>query len=217
MPLTYLVSKLSVKLLLMGRYKILDQNGLNYITCTVVGWVDVFSRKRYRDIVLESLAYCRKEKGLMIFGYVIMSNHLHMIIQLHPEAKQNLSEIIRDFKKYTAKRVLESIQSEAESRRDWLLHVFRYFAKYNTNNRYFQFWQQDNHPIALISPRVIWQKLFYIHENPVRAGIVNSVEDYLYSSARNYAFENVDCLIEIDLLEPFFPGASNAYVLKEMP
>ena len=63
----------------MPRYRILDQHGLNYVTCTVVGWVDVFTRKNYRDILIESLAYCRKEKGLIICAYVIMSNPLAQV------------------------------------------------------------------------------------------------------------------------------------------
>lgn len=94
----------------MGRYRIQDQQGLNYVTCTVVGWIDVFSSKQYRDIVLDSLAYCRREKGLMIFGYVLMSNHLHMVVQVKPDTKQGLSEILRDFKKFTATRILAAIK-----------------------------------------------------------------------------------------------------------
>jgi REP element-mobilizing transposase RayT len=197
----------------MGRYRILDQQGFNYVTCTVVGWIDVFSRKQYRDIVLDSLAYCRREKGLMIFGYVLMSNHLHMIVQVKPGTKQELSEILRDFKKYTATRILDAIEKGPESRKEWLMHMFKYFAKYNSNNREHQFWQQDNHPIALYSPAVIWQKLDYIHANPVRNGLVDNAEDYVYSSARNYLRDNKNCLLEVDLLELLPPtGAGYVYV-----
>jgi hypothetical protein len=95
------------------------------------------------------------------------------------------------------------INTESESRREWLLHMFRYHARFNSNNRYFQVWQQDNHPLLLYSQSIIWQKVNYIHMNPVRARIVETPADYLYSSARNYERENRDCLMEIDLLEPF--------------
>ena len=77
------------------RYKILDQKGLNYITITVVDWIDLFTRKALCEIVTNSLAHCRKEKGLKIFGYVIMSSHLHLIVRA--AEKQDLSTIIRDF------------------------------------------------------------------------------------------------------------------------
>jgi len=194
----------------MPRYRILDQQGLNYVTCTVVGWVDVFTRKIYRDILIESLAYCRKEKGLRIFAYVIMSNHIHLIVRA--EGKLTLSEVLRDFKKYTSRQILETIGKANESRKEWMLHVFRYYARYNANNRTYQFWIQDNHPIALVSPKVIWQKVDYIHQNPIRAAWVEKAEDYLYSSARNYAFENQECLLEVDLLEPYLPGSSFVYL-----
>ncbi len=194
----------------MPRYRILDQKGLNYLTCTIVGWVDIFTRATYRDIIIESLSYCQRAKGLRIFAYVLMSNHLHMIVKA--EGTQQLSAILRDFKKFTSRQILEAIEKGNESRKEWLLHVFSYYAKFNTNNRYYQMWIQDNHPIELVSPKVIWQKVEYIHNNPVRAKWVENPEDYLYSSARSYAFDNRDCLLEVDLLEPFLPGSGFVYV-----
>ena len=194
----------------MPRYRILDQKGLNYLTCTIVGWVDVFTRATYRDIIIESLSYCQQTKGLRIFAYVLMSNHMHMIVKA--EGEQQLSAILRDFKKFTSRQILEAIEKGNESRKEWLLHVFSYYAKFNTNNRYYQMWIQDNHPIELVSPKVIWQKVEYIHNNPVRAKWVENPEDYLYSSARSYAFDNRDCLLEVDLLEPFLPGSGFVYV-----
>ena len=191
----------------MGRYRIQDQHGLNYVTCTVVGWIDIFSRKNYRDILLQSLTYCRKEKGLLLYAFIIMTNHIHLIVQSSPDSPHTLSDIIRDFKKYTSTVILNAVQHEPESRRDWLLHMFAYHAKYNPNNKYFQLWKQDNHPIALYTEKVIWQKVDYIHNNPVRAGIVHRPEDYVYSSALNYKTENKEGVMEIDLLEPWWTNA----------
>ncbi len=198
----------------MGRRKILDQKGLNYLTMTVVGWIDVFSRPIYRDIIIESLDFCRKKKGLIIVAYVIMSNHIHLIAQADVSTEQGLSEIVRDFKKFTAKQIIAAIKSQPESRREWLLHMFKYYAKYNTNNREYQFWIQNNHPTALWHPEVIWQKIDYIHLNPVRAKIVAESDQYLYSSASNYASENKNGLLEIDLIDlpPF--GVSQLYFPK---
>jgi REP element-mobilizing transposase RayT len=79
------------------------------------------------------------------------------------------------------------LMSEKESRKEWMIRLFKYYAKYNKNNKDYQFWQQDNKPIELESPKWIIQKLNYIHLNPVRNGIVLEAEDYAYSSARTYA------------------------------
>ena len=90
-------------------YKIRDQSLPHFITATVVDWIDVFSRKNYRDCIIECLDFCIKNKGMIVYGYVIMSNHIHLIIQSN-EGK--LSDLIRDFKKFTAKSILEKIQTE---------------------------------------------------------------------------------------------------------
>jgi len=195
----------------MPRYRITNQKGLNYLTLTIVGWIDIFSRATYRDIIIKSLDYCRREKGLMIGAYVIMTNHLHLVVQAKPDASQGLSDILRDFKKFTAKQILQAIKTEPESRREWLLHMFKYFAKHNTNNRNYQVWIQNNHPIALWSPKVIWQKIDYIHMNPVRAKIVDDPSAYLYSSARNYRDNNENCLLKIDLIAPLAPAIGAVY------
>ncbi|MBL7795788.1 MAG: transposase [Saprospiraceae bacterium] len=170
----------------MSRYKILDQHGLNFLTLTVVDWVDVFIRKRYKDIIVESLQYCQKEKGLVVYAYVIMSSHLHLIA----EAKGSipLSDILRDFKKFTAKTILNEIQTSGkESRKEWMLHRFAYRGHNAPGNRQYQFWQNDNHPIILYTMPVIAQKIDYIHNNPVLEGWVSQSDHYSYSSATNYA------------------------------
>ena len=146
----------------MSKYKIHNQKGLYFLTLTTVGWIDVFTRAIYRDIIVDSLKYCRKEKGLVVYAYVIMSNHIHLIAQSESET-QTLSDIIRDFKSFTAKEIRKKVEDvkTGESRREWLMYLFSYFASGNQRNRTFQFWQSDNHPIELWSPRVIEQKLAY--------------------------------------------------------
>ncbi len=186
----------------MSRYKILDQTRLNYLTLTLVGWIDIFTRQRYRDIVIDSLKYCQENKGLRICGYVIMSNHIHLIV--YTEGGNQLSDVLRDFKKFTAVHILKSIEAETESRREWLVYLFRFYAKNTSNTSNHQFWQHDNHLIALWSQKVIWQKLDYIHLNPVRAGIVARPQDYVYSSAGDY-YENRKGLLDIVLVEPMGP------------
>lgn len=172
------------------RRKILDQNGFNYLTLTIVDWVDVFTRKECRDIVLDSLRHCQEEKGLVVYAYVIMSNHIHLVAQAKEEEGAVLSDILRDFKKHTSKKIVEWIKTSGkESRRDWLLHRFEWNANKTGDGRKYQVWQRSNHPTILWSAEVIWQKIRYIHRNPVRAKYVAKAPHYLYSSAMNYIDE----------------------------
>jgi len=190
-------------------YYISDQYGLYYMTFTTVGWVDLFSRKECKDIIIHALQYCQQEKGLIISAYVLMESHLHIIARAS-DSSQGLSTIVRDFKKYTAKKILDfTLKSSSESRREWLELVFRYNAKFNTNNIKFQVWQQNNQPKLLLHPKFTIQKIDYIHTNPIRAGIVEKAEHYLHSSARNY-LNRKDGLIEIDIIDF---GVQEGYVM----
>ena len=168
------------------KYKIQDQDKLYFVTFTIVQWLDVFIRKEYKDIFLESIRYCQLNKGFEVYGYCIMSSHIHMIVGRNGE--QKLEDIIRDIKKFTSVKIIEAIKNnEQESRRELLLWLFERAGKNNSNNTNYQFWQQHNHPVELSTNEMIDQRLAYIHNNPVEAGIVLSQEDYLYSSAVNYA------------------------------
>ena len=168
------------------KYKIWDQDKLYFVTFTVVQWLDVFIRREYKDIFLDSLRYCQKHKGLEVCAYCIMSSHVHMIIGRH--GKEKLEDIIRDIKKFTSFKIIEAIKNNPqESRKELLLWLLERAGKENSNNTNYQFWQQHNHPIELNTNEKIDQRLDYIHNNPVEAGIVMSPEDYLYSSAVNYA------------------------------
>ncbi len=164
-------------------YQINDQTKAHFITATVVDWVDVFSRKNYKDIVIESLDFCIKNKGMILYGYVIMTNHIHMVVQ---SETGKLSDLLRDFKKFTARKILDTIENEPESRKDWMLKRFEFACRSHSRNEKYQFWQYGNHPEEVYTEKFLWQKLDYIHLNPVRAGIVEKASHYLYSSASNY-------------------------------
>jgi REP element-mobilizing transposase RayT len=124
-------------------YVIRDQTLPHFITATVVDWIDVFTRKTYRDTVIECLDYCIEHKGMVLYGYVIMSNHIHLIVQ---SSDGKLSDLIRDFKKFIATTVLEKIQIEPESRREWMLERFKLATESHSRNKNYQFWQYGNHP-----------------------------------------------------------------------
>lgn len=163
-------------------YKIRNQEASYFLTFQVVGWLDIFTRQIYRDIVVDSFIYCQKEKGLEIHGWVIMSNHVHCMLS---SKIGKLSDTIRDFKRHTSKQIIESIQTENESRREWMLHQLKYFASRHKRNQMYQVWTHENHPIELRG-EMFDQRLAYIHNNPVKAGIVWNPEDYMYSSSIDY-------------------------------
>jgi len=164
-------------------YKIADQGKAHFITTTVVDWVDVFTRKAYRDIIIDSLQYAIEHKALVVYGYVIMSNHVHIVLQAKDN---NLSDILRDFKKFTAKAILRKIQTEIESRREWMLERFKKATETHQRNKNYQFWRYGNHAEEIYTEKFLWSKLDYIHQNPVKAGIISRPQDYRYSSASNY-------------------------------
>lgn len=177
-------------------YQIKNQEGLYYLTFQVINWIDIFTRSIYRDIIIDNFKYCQKNKSLQIFAYVIMSNHVHIIVN---SSEGKLSDTIRDFKKYTSRVILETIQTSNESRREWMLNQFAFAAKKHSRNQSFQFWTHENHAIELLKPDFTAEKVEYIHNNPVRAGIVSNPEDYVYSSARNYA--NMESLLDVILID----------------
>lgn len=182
-----------------GGYKIRNKEGIHFRTFAVVEWVDVFTRKEYKDIVLDSLRYCQKERGLVVYSWCMMSNHIHLVVL----AKQNnTSEVLRDFKKFTSKAVVKAINDHpGESRKEWMLEIFRKAGASNGRNTIHQFWRQDNQPKELFSSGFTRQKLEYIHNNPVEAGIVDKAEEYCYSSARDYYEGKNIGLLEVEFLD----------------
>lgn len=169
----------------MSENRITTPDELYYVTLTTVGWVDVFTRNEYKNILIENLKYCQQSEGLDIFCYVIMSNHLHMICR---RQVKDLKELLGRFKSYSAKQIIKAIENNIqESRKEWLLYLFSYFAKASKQYSNNHFWQYTIHPVLLFSNEVIKQKMEYIHMNPVRAGWVNEPENYIYSSANEFS------------------------------
>ena len=177
-------------------YRVEKQDGVYFLTFTVTAWVDVFTRLNYRNIIAGSLEYCRKHKGLKLYAWCLMTNHMHLVCSIEPPCR--MSDFLRDFKHFTAKAVLDDIQLLPESRRDWMLYRFEFAGKFDNRIEKYRFWQDKSHPIELTSTEMIEQRINYIHENPVRTGLVASAEEYLYSSARNYA--GLSTVVEIDLV-----------------
>ena len=144
------------------KYHIWEQHSLNYVTCTTVGWIDLFTRPVYKNIIINSWKYCQQQKGFHIVAYVIMSNHFHLIgwVDAGQTPNQTLSTVLRDIKRHTTRELVKAIKTEPESRREWMLKLFQYYAKKNRPKQQHQIWAEGDHPIALWSPHVIWHNLF---------------------------------------------------------
>ncbi|MDD7885222.1 transposase [Flavivirga sp. 57AJ16] len=170
-----------------------------FITITTVGWVDVFTRLKQKFVITDAIRYCQKYKGLELYAYCIMPSHIHMLCK----AKEGflLSNIMRDFKKFTSKKIVDTIANYPESRREWMLDYFKKACEHLKRSQQFKVWQDGYHAEICSSNKFIKQKLDYIHNNPVKDKIVSNPEDYVFSSARNYA--SLDSELDVVMLHIF--------------
>ena len=147
--------------------------------------------------MLDSMKFCLQQKGLEMYAYCPMTNHLHMIIGT---SQGPLEFIVCDMKRHTSKYLYELIEQDAEESRSlWMCWLFRRAGRQNSANNEHQFWQQGFHPIELFNSQMLEQKLDYTHKNPVEAGFVDEPQDYLYSSARDYC--GSEGLIDVIVLD----------------
>ena len=175
-------------------YKFHNPSAPYFISFATVYWIDVFTRQVYFNILAQSVQYCRMEKGMEVYAYCFMPSHIHLVFR---SANKDPSGLLRDFKKFTSRNIIKAIEENPkESRKEWLLLMFEQAAKKKSNVSKRQFWQHNNNPIVLWSPKVIKQKIDYIHNNPVKSGFVTNPVEWKYSSARN--LENDHTVLEID-------------------
>jgi len=166
------------------KFKFSDADKLYFITYSVVYWIDVFTRIEYRDVLIESWNYCQRNKGLEIYSWIIMTNHVHLIVRSN---KDPLENIVRDMKRHSSSQIkLLLMAGKKESRRDWMLMLMKKAGLSNRLNNDWQFWQQHNKPLEIVDDSMFYRAVDYIHHNPVKAGFVENEEDWLYSSARDF-------------------------------
>jgi len=149
------------------------------MTCTVVGWLPVFTRSEAVRIVLDSWAYLQKDHQFRLLGYVVLENHLHLIAQ-----SPTLIRAMQSFKSWTARRILDLLEQQ---RAHVLLDQFVRMKLAHKKESKFQFWQEGSQPKQIRTDEIMWQKLEYIHFNPVKRGYVDDPVHWRYSSARNYS------------------------------
>ena len=160
------------------RYRIWDTTRPYFLTDTIVDWLPVFTRPEAAAIVLDSWRFLTASRGLTLYAYVVMENHLHWVA-----AADDLPKQVKEFKSFTARRIIDFLGARADAgmldRLAWLK------AGYKTRSTH-QFWQEGSHPKEITSDEMMEQKVEYVHNNPVRRGYIERPEHWRYSSARNY-------------------------------
>jgi REP element-mobilizing transposase RayT len=161
-----------------SRYQIRSPDAAHFVTVTVIEWLPIFTAGACCDILVRSLGYYRTHKQLRIHAWVILENHFHAIL-----ASPTLAETIRDWKRFTAGALLKQLREE---RRQWLLNQLAYFCAAHKTASTHQVWQEGVHPQAIVDDAMMEQKLEYVHNNPVKRGLVASPEHWRYSSAHEW-------------------------------
>ena len=176
-------------------YRVFDDcNYAYFVTSTLVEWLPVFIDEVYCNIVIDSLKFMRGKKGVQLNAFVIMPTHLHLTVW--PDEKVNLSNAMRDFKRFTSQAISTQLEKDG---RELFLRVLGKNAPGRAGSEY-RVWQEGFHPEAIYSGKFARQKLDYIHNNPVRKGLVDSPAHWRYSSARNYEL-NDHSVMEVDILD----------------
>jgi REP element-mobilizing transposase RayT len=161
------------------RYKVYENAHPYFLTCTIVGWLPIFSHPNTAQIILDSWRFLQENGRLQLFGYVVLENLVHFIAKADDLAKE-----VGDFKSFTARKIIDWLTRRGA---EAILQQLRYHRASHKDDREFQLWQEGYHPQQIQSDDMMLQKLEYIHNNPVRRGYVDDPTHWRYSSARNYA------------------------------
>ena len=170
------------------RYKIYEPTHPHFVTCTILHWLPIFTRQESVDIILNSLKFLQKQDNLRLHAYVILENHLHMVLR-----SDDLRKSMESFKKFTAREILNLLRRENATT---ILDQLAFYKKAHRKEKSFQVWEEGYQPKLIQSETMLKMKIDYIHYNPVKRGYVDKAIHWRYSSARNY--EGGYGLIEID-------------------
>ena len=171
---------------MIRKYKFVNRDGVYFVTATIVDWVDVFTRNEYRDILMDSFHFCQQYQGLKIYGWVLMTNHFHLIGSTTDE--KGIGMVMWNIKSFTSMKLINAIiKNPKESRKEWMLDLFEKNGKQSKNNFHYQFWQRENHTILLDNDEINFaQRMQYLHESPIRSGYVKEPQEWKYSRAIDF-------------------------------
>jgi len=171
-----------------SRYKIYEPTHLHFLTCTILNWLPIFTRKESVDILIQSFEYLQKEDNLKLYAYVILENHIHLVASSNDIAKS-----MRYFKSYIAKGILKLLQKENVTT---ILEQLAFYKKTHKTTATYQIWQEGIQPKLIQTDAMMISKIKYIHENPVKRGYVDEAVHWRYSSARDY--DGIEGLVKVE-------------------
>ncbi len=171
-----------------SRYKIYEPTAPHFITCTILHWIPIFTRVESTEIIFESLRHLQKSDDLKINAYVILENHMHLVV-----SSDDLALSMKKFKSFTAKEILKLLQKRNAKT---ILEQLAFYKKVHKSDSTYQLWQEGIQPKLIQNSAMMQEKIDYIHNNPVKRGYVDEAKHWRYSSARDY--EGIDGLIEIE-------------------
>jgi REP element-mobilizing transposase RayT len=171
-----------------SRYKIYESTHPHFITCTVLHWIPLFVNQQSVQIVIDSLKYLQQSDNLKIYAYVILENHLHLVV-----SSEDISQTMKKFKSYTAKELISLLQKQNIQT---ILDQLAFYKKAHKQETTYQVWQEGIQPKLIQTEQMMIEKINYIHNNPVKRGYVDEAKHWRYSSARDY--DGVNGLIEIE-------------------
>jgi len=171
-----------------SRYKIYEPTHPHFVTCTILHWLPIFTRKESVQIILDCLKFLQEKDELKLYAYVVLENHLHMVVQ-----SNDLEKSMKSFKQYTAKALLKLLKTENVKT---ILEQLQFYKKAHHKATDYQVWEEGYQPKLMQTDEMMISKIKYIHENPVKRGYVDEEVHWRYSSARDYM--GIDGLIDIE-------------------
>ena len=172
-----------------SRYKVYEPTASHFVTCTILHWIPIFTRVQTTDIIFASLKYLQENDNLKIYAYVILENHLHLIVE-----SKDIAKSLAKFKSFTAREIINYLKEENAKT---VLDQLAFYKKAHKKNSEFQLWQEGVQPKQILSEQMMRDRINYIHNNPVKRGYVDDGVHWRYSSARDY--DGVKGLIEIQM------------------
>lgn len=171
-----------------SRYKIYEPTHPHFLTCTILNWLPIFTRKESVDILIQSFKYLQKVDNFKLYAYVILENHIHLVA-----SSDDIAKSMRYFKSYTAKEILKLLQKENATT---ILEQLAFYKKAHKATATYQVWQEGIQPKLMQTDTMMISKIKYIHENPVKRGYVDEAVHWRYSSARDY--DGTESLVKVE-------------------
>jgi len=171
-----------------SRYKIYEPTHPHFITCTILHWIPIFTRTQTTDIIFNSLKYLQQSDNLKLYAYVILENHLHLIV-----SSDDIAKSMQKFKAHTAKEILKLLQ---ENNVKTILDQLAFYKKAHKKETTYQLWQEGIAPKLIQGEKMMIDRIKYIHNNPVKRGYVDEANHWRYSSARDY--DGVRGLLDVE-------------------